>query len=156
MLLESRLVRVQGSCPPSGPIAASGGHGGLIGYAVSNPDGDDGGPITDYDVIGRRSDRTGMFALMPPGYQLAVYSAAGARHDVGSVTLLVAGHFCRDVMRCSSSTRRELGLDAAALDALRHWPFRSENAVMYYPRVQAFDRLRGRFESLRSCGAAPE
>src|SRR5262249_55444435 len=41
-----------------------------------------------------------------------------------------------------------------ALEALRSWPFRSESAVMYYPRVQAFDRLRGRVETFGSCGAA--
>ncbi len=41
-----------------------------------------------------------------------------------------------------------------ALDALRLWPFRSDSAVMYYPRVQAFDRLRGRVEVFGSCGAA--
>ena len=52
-LLDSRLVRVQGSVPTERPArtppAAS---GAVIGYTPSNPDGDDGGPITDYDVIG--------------------------------------------------------------------------------------------------------
>ena len=42
----------------------------------------------------------------------------------------------------------------AALEGLRTWPFRSVSAVMYYPRVQAFDRLRGRVETFGSCGAA--
>jgi phage tail sheath protein FI len=37
---------------------------------------------------------------------------------------------------------------------LREWPFRNENAVMYYPRVVALDRLRGRNETFGSCGAA--
>jgi phage tail sheath protein FI len=41
-----------------------------------------------------------------------------------------------------------------ALTELRDWPFRSENAVMYYPRVIALDRLRGRHETFGSCGAA--
>src|SRR5262249_11439122 len=42
----------------------------------------------------------------------------------------------------------------SALDHLRNWPFRSDNAVMYFPRVQSFDRLRGRAETFASCGAA--
>jgi phage tail sheath protein FI len=37
---------------------------------------------------------------------------------------------------------------------MRHWPFRSEDAAMFYPRVIAFDRLRGRFEMFAPCGVA--
>jgi len=40
-----------------------------------------------------------------------------------------------------------------ALDGMRTWPFRSDNAVMYYPRILALDRLRGRLETFVSCGA---
>ncbi len=36
-----------------------------------------------------------------------------------------------------------------ALAELRNWPFRSENAMMFYPRVIALDRLRGRHETQR-------
>ena len=35
----------------------SGPAGAVIGYAVSNPDGDDGGPLTDYDLIATRSSQ---------------------------------------------------------------------------------------------------
>ncbi|HRC77536.1 MAG TPA: glycosyltransferase, partial [Kouleothrix sp.] len=35
----------------------------------------------------------------------------------------------------------------AAVAGLRDWPFASEHALMYFPRVLAFDKLRGRFES---------
>src|SRR5262249_4411230 len=42
----------------------------------------------------------------------------------------------------------------SALEALRNWPFRSDNAAMYFPRIQSFDRLRGRAETFASCGAA--
>ncbi len=41
----------------------------------------------------------------------------------------------------------------AALEGMRGWPFRSDNALMYFPRVQALDRLRGRLETFASCGA---
>ena len=156
-LLDSRLVRVQGSVPSERPArtppAAS---GAVIGYTPSNPDGDDGGPITDYDVIGSAQSGTGIFALeAAPDINLLCVPPLAREHDVGLSTLLVAGRFCRE--------RRALLIvdppaqwasSAAALDGMRHWPFRSEDAAMFYPRVVAFDRLRGRFEMFAPCGVA--
>jgi hypothetical protein len=58
-LLESRLVRVQGSVPTERPARTPpASNGAVIGYTPSNPDGDDGGPITDYDVIGSAPETT--------------------------------------------------------------------------------------------------
>jgi phage tail sheath protein FI len=156
-LLESRLVRVQGGVPgarPSRtPAAAS---GASIGYTPSNPDGDDGGPITDYDIIGSAQSGTGLFALQAaPDINLLCIPPLTRETDVGLSTLLVAGRFCRE--------RRAMLLvdppsswasSAAALDGMRHWPFRSEDATMFFPRVVAFDRLRGRFEMFAPCGVA--
>jgi len=156
-LLESRLIRVQGGVPgarPSRtPAAAS---GASIGYTPSNPDGDDGGPITDYDIIGSAQTGTGIFALhSAPDINLLCIPPLTRETDVGLSTLLVAGRFCRD--------RRAMLLvdppspwasSAAALDGMRHWPFRSEDATMFFPRVVAFDRLRGRFELFAPCGVA--
>jgi uncharacterized protein len=157
VLLESRLVRVQGSVPterPSRTPAAN--NGAVIGYTPSNPDGDDGGPITDYDIIGSAQDNTGLFALhSAPDINLLCIPPLTREHDVGLSTLLVAGRFCRD--------RRALLIvdppatwasSAAALDGMRHWPFRSEDAAMFFPRIVAFDRLRGRFEMFAPCGVA--
>jgi phage tail sheath protein FI len=156
-LLDSRLVRVQGSVPNERPArtppAAS---GAVIGYTPSNPDGDDGGPITDYDVIGSAQSKTGIFALeAAPDINLLCVPPLTREQDVGLSTLLVAGRFCRE--------RRALLIvdppaqwasSAAAIDGMRHWPFRSEDAAMFYPRVVAFDRLRGRFEMFAPCGVA--
>ncbi len=36
---------------------------------------------------------------------------------------------------------------------MRDWNFSSENALMYFPRVLAHDKLRGHFESFAPCGA---
>jgi phage tail sheath protein FI len=157
VLLDSRLVRVQGSVPterPSRTPAAN--NGAVIGYTPSNPDGDDGGPITDYDIIGSAQAHTGLFALhSAPDINLLCIPPLTRDTDVGLSTLLVAGRFCRE--------RRALLIvdppatwssSAAALDGMRHWPFRSEDAAMFYPRVVAFDRLRGRFEMFAPCGVA--
>jgi phage tail sheath protein FI len=69
-------------------------------------------------------------------------------------TLMIAARFCRerhamllvDPPAAWSSAR-------AALEALRSWPFRSENALMHFPRLTALDRLRGRVETFAPCGA---
>jgi hypothetical protein len=157
VLLESRLVRVQGGVPAARPARTQAAAAGAsIGYTPSNPDGDDGGPITDYDIIGSAQAGTGIFALQSaPDINLLCIPPLTRETDVGLSTLLVAGRFCRE--------RRAMLLvdppaswasSAAALDGMRHWPFRSEDAVMFFPRVVAFDRLRGRFELFAPCGVA--
>lgn len=156
-LLESRLVRVQGSVPAERPARTPpAACGAVIGYTPSNPDGDDGGPITDYDLIGSAQSGTGIFALQAaPDINLLCIPPLTRDQDIGLSTLLVAGRFCRE-------RRAMLIIDppstwsssAAALDGMRHWPFRSEDAALYFPRIVAFDRLRGRFEMFAPCGVA--
>lgn len=157
VLLESRLVRVLGTVPAQRPDRSAGGPGGVaVGYTLSNPDGDDGGPLTDYDIIGSSASGTGLFALQGVvRFNLLCIPPLTRERDLGLSTLLVAARLCRerhalllvDPPLAWNSPR-------AALEALRTWPFRSDSAVMYYPRVQAFDRLRGRVEVFGSCGAA--
>ena len=155
-LLESRLVRVQGSVPSERPTRTPSPNSAVIGYTLSNADGDDGGPISDYDVIGSAQLGTGIFALhSAPDINLLCIPPLTREQDVGLSTLLVAGRFCRE-------RRAMLIVDppstwassAAALDGMRHWPFRSEDAAMFFPRIVAFDRLRGRFELFAPCGVA--
>ncbi len=85
-----------------------------------------------------------------------VYSPPLTRDsDVGLSTLLVAAKFCRERQALLLVDPPSAWLSArTALDSLRIWPFRSDSAVMFFPRVQAFDRLRGRVETFASCGAA--
>jgi hypothetical protein len=157
VLLESRLVRVLGAVPEQRPDRSAGGPGGVaVGYTLSNPDGDDGAPLTDYDIIGAAGSGSGLFALGGvAAFNLLCIPPLARDRDVGLSTLLVAARLCRerhalllvDPPAAWSSAR-------AALEALRTWPFRSDSALMYYPRVQAFDRLRGRVETFGSCGAA--
>jgi uncharacterized protein len=157
VLLESRLVHVSGALPAVRPDRSGGGpYGVAAGYTLSNPDGDDGGALTDYDLIGSAAAGTGLFALGgAERFNLLCIPPLTRDKDVGLCTLLVAARLCREhcalLLIDPPSAWRSAG---AALDALRAWPFRSDSAVMYYPRVQAFDRLRGRVETFASCGAA--
>ncbi len=157
VLLDSNLARVLGPVPVKRPErSAMGGSRSAIGYAVSNPDGDDGAPLTDYDVIGSAVEGTGMFALQAaPEFNLLCIPPLAREQDVGLSTLLVAARFCREHHAILVVDPPATWISPrTALDALRNWPFRSDNAVMYFPRVQSFDRLRGRAETFASCGAA--
>ena len=156
VMLESRLVRVLGAAPAQRPDRSAGGPGGVaVGYTLSNPDGDDGAPLTDYDIIGAAGGGTGLFALGATRFNLLCIPPLARDKDVGLSTLLVAARLCREHHALLVVDPPAAWTSAsAALEALRNWPFRSDCAVMFYPRVQAFDRLRGRIETFGSCGAA--
>jgi hypothetical protein len=155
LLLQSRLVRAVEPLPTQRPDRSAGTGGSGVGYAFSNADGDDGGPLTDYDIIGSAAAGTGLFALSAAeGFNFLCIPPLSREQDLGLSALLVAARYCRERHAmlivdppASWATAR------AALDGMRSWPFRSDNAVMYYPRVQALDRLRGRLETFASCGA---
>jgi uncharacterized protein len=146
-----------GGAPPQRPERSAGGPGGVaVGYTLSNPDGDDGGPLTDYDIIGSSHARTGLFALAGvTRFNMLCIPPLSRERDVGLSTLLVAARVCRDRHALLLVDPPAAWTSArAVLEAMRTWPFRSDSAVMFYPRVQAFDRLRGRVEIFGSSGAA--
>jgi uncharacterized protein len=155
LLPQSRLVRALEPFPVQRPDRSAGPGGSGIGYTFSNSDGDDGGALTDYDIIGSAALGTGLFALSAvDGFNFLCIPPLSREQDVGLSALLVAARYCRERHAmaivdppASWTTAR------AALDGMRGWPFRSDNALMYYPRVQALDRLRGRLETFASCGA---
>jgi uncharacterized protein len=155
-LLESSLVRVRGHVPRQRPDRTlMPGTNLPIGYVHSNPDGDDGRPLSDYDVIGSSVRGTGLFALQNVEDLAFLYIPPLTRsHDVGISTLLVAAKFCRE-------KRAMLIMDppaawetpAHAAQALRQLDFRCDNAIMFYPRIVTMDRLRGRQETFGNGGA---
>jgi hypothetical protein len=155
-LQESQLVRVRGAVPDARPDRTfSPGARHPIAYIDSNPDGEDGAPLTDYDLIGSAERGTGLFALREIDDLHFVCIPPPARdRDIGPGVLLVAAQFCRD--------RRALLLvdppatwqtAEEALHGLRELAFQSDHALMCFPRVQAFDRLRGRYEAFANSAA---
>jgi hypothetical protein len=156
VLAHSRLMRVAGPLPatrPDRPPPAT--PGGLVGYRVANNDGDDGLPLTDYDVIGSAQAGTGLFALTrAPAFGLLCIPPLGREQDIGASTLLVAARFCRERQAMLVvDPPQGWATPAAALAGMRDWPFRADNAVMYFPRLVAPDRLRGRDAAFAACGA---
>lgn len=157
VLAASRLVRVCGPLPAQRPdISLSTNRRQLVGYVACNADGDDGAPLSDYDIIGCEESRSGLFALQGgPAFNFLCIPPLSRDHDVGMSALVVAARFCRQ-QHALLLVDPPSGWDypAAALAAVERWPFHSQDAVMYFPRITAFDRLRGRFETFGSGGAA--
>jgi hypothetical protein len=157
ILQDSRLARVVAPLPVRRPDrSVRNPESPVVGYINSNSDGDDGAPLTDYDVIGSAADSTGVFALQRvASFNLLCIPPLTRDQDLGLSTLMIAARFCRDRHAMLIVDPPASWLSAShALGELRQWPFRSENAVMYFPRVVALDRLRGRHETFGSCGAA--
>jgi len=147
ILQSSQLARVAGPVPPSRPDPTGVGlGGGMMGYVGVNADGDDGGPLSDYDIIGSVPRRTGIFALGPDTHFDLLYIPPLTRdQDLGMSTLLVAARFCRERRALQIVDPPQLwAAPQEALDGLVAWPFRSDNAAMFFPRILAFDRLRNR------------
>jgi phage tail sheath protein FI len=156
VLARSELVEVAGTLPGERPDQTVEPASGLAtGYVGSNSDGDDGAPLSDYDVIGSEVDRTGMFALDNGDYfNLLCLPPLSRERDVGLTALLVAARFCRQrraLLMVDPPSDWHTAEDAVR--GMREWGFCSENAVIYFPRVLALDKLRGHFESFAPCGA---
>ena len=156
MLADSQLARVIGSLPlrrpdPTPRIDPR----GLAGYVESNPDGDDGGALTDYDLIGSASGGTGLFALdAVDTFNFLCIPPLSRDADVGASTLLVANRYCRE-RRALLFVDPPADWDSAgkALSEMRHWPLPSDTTCMFFPRLLAYDKLRGHFEAFAPCGA---
>jgi Bacteriophage tail sheath protein len=155
-LAQSALIRLVGDMPAQRPDRTLDPASGLAtAYVNSNSDGDDGAPLTDYDLIGSSLDHTGIFAL----HHVEVFNflcvpPLSRDQDVGPSALLVAARYCKErraLLIVDPPSAWETADDA--LVGLRDWNFFNENALMYFPRVLAHDKLRGHFESFAPCGA---
>ena len=156
LLMESELVQLVGEVPAQRPDRTLDAASGLATrYISSNADGDDGAPLTDYDLIGSDLDKTGLFALdTGEDFNLLCIPPLARDHDVGYSTLLVAARYCK-------AHRALLIVDPPAhwhtadeaLVGMREWGLSTDNALMYFPRILAHDKLRGHFESFAPCGA---
>lgn len=155
VLAESQLVRLVGEAPAVRPDRTLHPHGKLVGYVLSNPDGDDGAAPTDYDIIGSAVENTGLNALRGvASFNFLCIPPLSRDQDIGPSTLMVAARLCRE-------HRAMLIVDppaswttsAEAIAGMRNWYFASQNALMYFPRVVSYDRLRGRHETFAPSGA---
>jgi hypothetical protein len=155
-LADSELIELAGDIPSQRPDRTLDAASGLAsGYVNSNSDGDDGAPLTDYDLIGSEVERSGIFALSRAEYfNFLCIPPLSRDQDVGPTALLVGARYCKDhraLLIVDPPASWHTADDA--LRGLRDWSFSSENALMYFPRILAHDKLRGHFESFAPCGA---
>jgi hypothetical protein len=155
-LARSELIQLAGPPPAVRPDITLDPKSGLATrYVSSNSDGDDGAPLTDYDLIGRATDRTGIFALGHIDYfNFLCLPPLSRDQDVGPSALLVGARYCKErraLLIVDPPSRWQTADDA--LQGMREWEFFNENALMYFPRVLAHDKLRGHFELFAPCGA---
>jgi hypothetical protein len=153
---DSELIQLAGELPAQRPDRTLDAASGLAtGYVNSNSDGDDGGPLTDYDLIGTAADRTGLFALGNAEYfNFLCIPPLSREQDVGPSALLVGARYCKErraLLIVDPPSHWHTADDA--LLGMRNWNFSNENALMFFPRVLAHDKLRGHFESFAPCGA---
>jgi hypothetical protein len=156
MLTVSRLVRARGTLPRQRPELTRGAVAGAVGYVMSNGDGDDGDALSNYDIIGDAKSGSGLFALQgAESFNFLCVPPLSREADIGLPALLVALRLCRQRRAMLLVDPPAAWSDAAAaIDGLRHWPLYSEDALMFYPRVLALDRLRGRHDLFGSAAAA--
>ncbi len=146
MLAVSQLVRVAGPLPATRPDITRGPDAGaLIGYVVCNDDGDDGHWLSDYDLIGSKAERSGMFALADgPRFNFLYLPPPALDRDLGMSVLVVGVRFCREqhaLLLVDPPARWTTA--QAAFDGLGDWHFHSTDALMFFPRVTVKDRLLG-------------
>ena len=154
-IARSALIRLVGEMPARRPDRTLDPASGLAtAYVNSNSDGDDGAPLTDYDLIGSSLEHTGVFALQQADYfNFLCIPPLSRDRDVGPSALLVAARYCKErraLLIVDPPSMWQTADDA--LNGLRDWNLSNENALMYFPRVLAHDKLRGHFESFAPCG----
>jgi uncharacterized protein len=156
VLANSKLVRVLGELPPARPLRSQWQSARAAGYACSNADGDDGDELTLYDIIGEPEAGTGLFALRSaPPFNFLYIPPLSRELDVGLPAQLVALRLCREQQALLLVDPPASWTDSPrAIEALRTWPLRSEDALMFFPRLRALDRLRGHEEIFGSGAAA--
>ena len=102
--------------------------GSATGYVNSNSDGDDGAPLTDYDLIGSEVERTGLFALESCDYfNFCACRRSSRDQDVGPERAVGGGALLQGARRaCSSSIRPRAGTRRTTrLRACANWDIKS-------------------------------
>lgn len=156
VLTESQLVRMRGAAPQHRPdVTLNRNNQYMVGYVDSNTDGDDGAPLSDYDLIGSARDGTALFALNRVEHFDFLYLPPLSRNqDVGVSALLAATRFCRErhallIVDPPASWNSY----AAAIAGVRELNFCNDQALMFFPRLIALDRVRGRPDEFANGGA---
>ena len=150
-LLDSSLVRSHGSPPSERPDSTL--HLGVDAadaYIYSTLEWRHSEILTDYDLIGSRTEGTGIFSLdMLPIVDIVCMASGGEPGDIGPVALFAAERYCRkrNALLLLDPPPSWTSVDAVR-EACREREFSSPNVVIYFPRpVGTGDRGGASFSS---------
>lgn len=138
-LLPSQLARVEHPYPTHRPEAtAATGSGDDASYIGHAQVGTDGAELSDYDLIGSRSECTGFFSLQQVERLDVLYlPPPGKGKDTGPVAIFAAELYCRE--RGAMLLVDPLAAWANATEAVQGMSdlgYASTNMLGYFPRVR--------------------
>ncbi len=139
-LLSSTLARVEHPYPAHRPeVTLRKGRQIESSYVTHAQAGTDGVELSDYDLVGSRVKRTGLFALeQVDNFDLLYLPPPGKGRDTGPAAILAAERYCRDrsamllVDPLADWTTVEL-----AVEGVRQQGYASPNMLGYFPRITA-------------------
>ncbi len=137
-LLASSLARLEHPYPTHRPEATSGGDERFgMAYIDHAQAGTDGSALTDYDLVGSRKARTGLFALEDVENFDALYlPPLGRAADVGPTAILAAELYCRRRgAMLVVDPRADWSTGEEAVQGIRNLGYASPNMLGYFPRV---------------------
>jgi len=138
VLLASTLARVEPPYPRHRPEPTiSGGARRESIYVGHVQAGTDGKTLSDYDLVGSRHARTGLFALEQVEQVDIIYMPPpGKGVDAGPAAVLAAELYCRERRAVLVvDPRVEWTTAEEAIAGVRHLGYASPNMVGYFPRV---------------------
>ena len=141
-LLTSSLARVERPYPTHRPELTLRSNSRFeTAYIEHAQQGNDGGELTDYDLIGSSKNETGIFALQQvDNLDLLYIPPPGKGRDCGPAAILAAEHFCRERGAMLISDPPAAWLSAAdAIKGIREQGYASPNMIGYFPRVYQRD-----------------
>ncbi len=139
-LLGSTMVRAEQPYPTHRPEATlRKGRPFEADYVSAAQAGTDGVELSDYDLIGSRKARTGLFALDEVDDIDLLYLPAPAKgSDIGPTAVLAADQFCRERgAMLLVDPHAEWQTAEEAVQGVRELGYASPNMIGYFPRLRA-------------------
>ena len=137
-LLASTLARVEHPYPSHRPESTMDKSGGQrSAYIEPVQVGTDGTELSDYDLIGSRRQRTGLFALeQVERLDILYLPPPGKGIDTGPAAILAAEMFCRERRAMLVVDPRAAWTTAElAIQGVRELGYASPNMLGYFPRM---------------------